>query len=353
MQKPPKKTILVAPLNWGLGHATRCIPIINALLKEGFDVLIGSDGAALKLLKLEFPNLSHIELPAYNISYPKKGNHFKRNLLLKLPLIYRAAKKEYKTIAKLVKQKRIQGIISDNRLGVRNKAIKSVYLTHQLTVLSGSTTRLSSKIHQHFIKKFDTCWVPDYNTKSNLSGVLGAKINFKKPIVHIGPLSRMKCQKEKKEHDILVILSGPEPQRGLLEKLLLEKLKNVKHKVFIVRGVIEKEQKTSLNGPFTLVNFLSSEALEKAINGSELVICRSGYTSIMDLYALNKKAFLIPTPGQYEQEYLAKKLNDAKRIPSCTQDEFELSKLELIKQFSGWEVQNKKPFDIGILFSIF
>ena len=353
MKTPSKKTILVTPLNWGLGHATRCIPIINGLLENGFDVLLGGDGASLELLKQEFPELLSITLPSYNITYPKEGKLFKRQMLFKLPHIYSASKREQKAVKKLVTSGQVQGIISDNRLGVRNKNVPSVYITHQLRVLSGSTTLMSSKMHQKYISKFDTCWVPDYKNEPNLSGKLGHLDVVKENVSYIGPLSRMKQKEAFKENDILVILSGPEPQRTLLEKKLLQELAKTKKKVLLVRGVIENIKTKLKKGNITIVNYLTTPDLEKALNASELIISRSGYTTIMDLASLNKKAFFIPTPGQFEQEYLAKKLHEDNVIPSCNQDTFTVEQLALVDCFSGWHVSEVKKQNFVELFSVF
>ena len=175
-----QKTILVAPLNWGLGHATRCIPIVRALIDHNFNVILASDGAALLFLRKEFPQLHYIELPSYNITYPEKGHYFKLNLFLKLPQIQKTISSEKKMIKELMTEDKIDGIISDNRLGVFNKKVPTVFITHQLSVLSGSTTFFSSKLHQKIIKKFDACWVPDVDGPINLSGKLGhpKNINF-------------------------------------------------------------------------------------------------------------------------------------------------------------------------------
>ena len=150
-----KKRILVASLNWGLGHATRCIPIINVLIEQGFEPIIASDGVALALLKKEFPNILCLELPSYNITYPKKGKYFKLKLIKNVPKLLRTIKAEEKATKNIVNKFGIKGIISDNRLGVYNKQVSSVFITHQLRVLSGNTTWLSTKIHQKMIKKFD------------------------------------------------------------------------------------------------------------------------------------------------------------------------------------------------------
>jgi uncharacterized protein (TIGR00661 family) len=348
-----KKTILVAPLNWGLGHATRCIPIINGLLENGYDVLLGSDGAALRLLEQEFPELNSISLPSYNISYPEDGRDFKKSILLKLPQMNAAARKERKVVKQLVAEGLIHGIISDNRLGVRNKNIPSVYITHQLCVLSGATTFFSSKIHQKFIKKFDACWVPDYKEEPSLSGQLGYLKKMDPRVRYIGPLSRMERKEAVLENDILILLSGPEPQRSLLEKKLIEQFNGTNKKVFLVQGMVEDTQKRSTIGNIALVNYLTTSALEKAINKSDLVICRSGYTSLMDMATMNKDVFFIPTPGQFEQEYLAKRLFDMKMIASCTQDDFSINKLKLIDHFSGWPPLRTEQRDYSKLFSIF
>ena len=150
-----KRRILVAPLNWGLGHATRCIPIIEKLLEEGFEPIIASDGAALSLLRKEFPDLISEELPSYNIRYPEAGESFRLKLIASLPRIRKAILEENVRTKQLVKKYSLKGVISDNRLGVRCKSIPSVVITHQLNVLTGKTTFFSSLIHKHFIKKFD------------------------------------------------------------------------------------------------------------------------------------------------------------------------------------------------------
>ena len=134
---------MVAPLNWGLGHAARCIPIIDGLLENEFKVVLASDGDALLLLKKEFPKLDSIELPTYNIRYSKKRKGFKWSLVKRLPILIKAISEERKTINQLVSNRKIDGIISDNRFGVHSSKVPSVYITHQLNVLSGMTTFLS------------------------------------------------------------------------------------------------------------------------------------------------------------------------------------------------------------------
>ncbi len=336
-----KKTILVAPLHWGLGHATRCIPIINALLDNNFKVLIASDGAALHLLQKEFPQLESIELPSYNISYPKKGSLFKWNILLKLPRILKTISSEKNIIKRLLSESKIDGIISDNRFGIRSSKIPSVYITHQLNVLTGNTSYFSSKVHQKIINKFEVCWVPDIEGSNNLSGKLGHVSNLNLKIKYIGFLSRMNKITLAKKHDVLLLLSGPEPQRSLLEEKLITHFKGTKQRVLLIQGCVESEQKTETLDNIICYNYMLRKDLELAINESEIVISRSGYTTIMDLAIIEKKTFLIPTPGQYEQEYLAKRLSDLKIVPSCVQEEFTLEKLKEIDSYNGFKANNQ------------
>ena len=346
------KTILVAPLHWGLGHATRCIPIINALLTYNFKVIIASDGAALQLLQKEFPELTTCKLPSYNIRYPKKARFFKPMLLLKMPHIIKTISEEKKQVAKLVIQHNIEGIISDNRWGVNHPKIPSVFLTHQLNVLSGTTSKLSSWIHQRLIKKFTQCWVPDYPGPENLSGILGHGSTIKLPIVYMGPLSRMVPKQVQKKYDLLLLLSGPEPQRSFFETQLINEFKNDPRTIFMVRGVVEATEIKTQYGNITAVNFLNTAALETCINQSELIICRPGYTTIMDLSVLDKKAFFVPTPGQYEQEYLAKRLEEHGVLPYCSQEYFRKEKIAAIDTYKGF-TKNNVDQDFETLFRLF
>ncbi len=332
-----KKKILVAPLNWGLGHATRCIPIINALILTGFEPIIASDGGALALLIKEFPDLIAIELPSYNIEYSKKGQHFKLKLLKDSPRLLKVIKSEKKAIKKIVEDFKIDGIISDNRLGVISEKIPSVFITHQLNVLSGNTTWISTKLHNQVIKKYDECWVPDNRGEQNLSGKLGHTGTYENNIKYIGPLSRFKKQNIEIVNDIMVLLSGPEPQRTFLEEKLLNVFSKYNGKVVFVRGVLERELLITKKENLTIYNFMTSDLLEKTLNESKLIVSRSGYTTIMDLAKLEKNAFLIPTPGQFEQEYLAKRLTKLGYIASCKQDDFTLDHLKEVSVYKGLE----------------
>lgn len=329
-----KNRILVAPLNWGLGHPTRCIPLIRELIKEGFEPVLASDGEALRLLEKEFPRLERHPLPSYDITYSRNSFFFPWKLLLKTPHILKTIKAEKAATKDLVEKAGITGIISDNRWGVRSTKVPSVFITHQIRVLSGITTFFSSKIQQNYIRKFDECWVPDVAEEPSLSGKMG-HTSFDFPVRYLGILSRFERKEAKQLYELAVILSGPEPQRGILEQILLCELKDYNGRIIMIRGVVEAEQKVQKKDNFQIYNFMTSEALEEVINQSELIICRPGYTSLLDLVKLQKKLFVIPTPGQYEQEYLARRLTRNNLAGSCRQKEFCLEKIYNANNYKG------------------
>lgn len=333
--------VIVAPLNWGLGHATRCIPLIRSLEEHGFGVIIASDGQALALLKEEFPGRELVELPSYNVRYTRKGSLFKLKLITQTPNFIRVMREEQSVLDQLINTRKVSGIISDNRFGARNERVPSVFITHQLNVLSGTTTWLSTKAHRKIIDGFDQCWVPDIEGPLNLSGKLGHPREKSKKVRYIGVLSRMKKRAVPKKYDLLCVLSGPEPQRSILEERLVACFENDHRRTLLVRGVIEDSRAYKKIGYMEVVNFLTSAELEEVFNQSELIIARSGYTTLMDLSVLEKKAFFIPTPGQFEQEYLARRCKEKGIAPYCSQEEFGPDRLLELPAYKGFSAFNK------------
>ena len=330
------KKIIVAPLNWGLGHATRCVPIINSLIQHNFTPILASDGNSLAFLQQEFPTLERLELPTYNISY---GKNIQWSLFKQTPFILKAIKKEKALIADyLIKNKDVVGIISDNRFGVRNDKIPSVYITHQLNVLSGITTFFTSKIHQNIINQFDECWIPD-NSNSEFSGELSQTENINIPTKFIGALSRFKKENLLKNIDVLIILSGPEPNRFQLEKRLLEEFKNFDGNVILIQGKVNKQQEIRVEKNIKICNYVLSDELQNLINSSKKVVCRSGYSSIMDLAVLEKKVFFIPTKGQLEQEYLANRLQEKMIAPFSSEKKFRVETLSEVENYKGFKIK--------------
>lgn len=316
--------ILIAPLNWGLGHATRCMPLINALLHRGIQPILASDGAALALLREEYPNLTILELPAYDIKY--RGNNMVLTMGAQLPKIASAIFAERRAIKKIVLDHQIDIIISDNRYGVFHPNCHSIFMTHQLNIKIPNSIleKLVARINHQLIRRFDACWVPDYEQAPRLAGTLSENPGLQ-IVRYTGPLSRMKKSPLPIEYKLAVVLSGPEPQRTNLENILIKQLADYPEKVCFVRGVVNDNAPPVINNRnISIINYLTAAKLNQVLNASEIVVCRSGYSSLMDLVKLNKRAILIPTPGQTEQEYLADYLSKIGGFMTARQKDFNL-----------------------------
>lgn len=303
--------VLYCVLDWGLGHASRSIPLIKLLQNRSVEVVIASNGKALSLLKKEFTTNQFIELSDYQVSYSQKGYLLPFKMLSQLHYIDAAIKKEHTQINSIVEQHQFDLIISDNRYGCFSKQIPSILITHQLQIKS---PWLASWVNSTLSKKlqpFNHLWVPDFNHQ--LSGELS---KTSKQIEEIGWLSPYYNNQCTEDIDFLIVLSGPEPQRSILEEKLLNCLPK-KHKIVLVRGTNKSNPK--LTKHIESYDMVEPTRLNELLNRAKVVISRSGYSSIMDYKVLGKKAILIPTPGQPEQKYLAKHLIDHKQFKSINQ----------------------------------
>jgi UDP-N-acetylglucosamine:LPS N-acetylglucosamine transferase len=233
-------------------------------------------------------------------------------ILLQTPKILRAVNDEHEWLKKLLITQHFDAIISDNRYGFYSDKIFSVFITHQLQVrtsLNLAKNFVRRQTYKH-INKFNECWVPDFEENLNIASELSHPQTFPKiPVKYIGMLSRFKQKvKQTNSSKYLIILSGPEPQRTIFEEKILTFIKSGKEKCIIVRGKPEEKKSTEQNFNCIIYNHLTTEQLQDAFNASEFIVSRCGYTSVMEILALQKKSILIPTPGQTEQEYLAKHL---------------------------------------------
>jgi uncharacterized protein (TIGR00661 family) len=316
--------VLIAPLEWGLGHATRCIPIINELLHQHCEIFIAAEGATYSLLKNEFPILTFLPLIGYRMKYSRNKNFLPIKIFAQVPKMIFTIYKEHQWLKKIIKEYKIDAVISDNRFGLYNPNIYSVYITHQLLIKTNSffTEKIAQQIHYSFIKKYDECWVPDFET-NGLAGELSHPKKLPVIIKYLGALSRFEEKEKLKKYDLLISISGPEPQRTIFEEKLLNDLKFYTGKVLFVRGLPEKHESIkSENVSVEIKNHLDASELNEAILQSDMAVSRCGYTTIMDLVKLKKKAILIPTPGQTEQEYLATYLMEKKMFYTISQKDF-------------------------------
>jgi UDP:flavonoid glycosyltransferase YjiC (YdhE family) len=339
--------VLVAPLDWGLGHATRCIPIINEFLSHGCTVILAADGAQKALLQEEFPTLSFVQIPGYRIKYGKNRAFTLVRLIMSIPKILIRIKQENAWLRGFANRERPDLVISDNRYGLYLPGIVSVFITHQLSIrtsFGAVADRLLQRINYRAIGRFTLCWVPDIPGAASLAGKLSHPRKMPEiPTRYIGWLSRFGTGVEDGlgvqavevsagaggQVDLLVLLSGPEPQRTLLEKIVLEQAAGCGCQIVLVRGLpggaVAPGGGAVVVPPGVFVyDHLAAKELDGLIRRSSMVLARSGYSTVMDLARLGKRAIFIPTPGQTEQEYLGGYLAEKGLAVCMRQDLFSL-----------------------------
>jgi spore coat polysaccharide biosynthesis predicted glycosyltransferase SpsG len=308
--------ILICPLEWGLGHAARMIPLAKRLTEMNNKVIIASGPEHLSLFRSELPGLSYISFPGFKPGYSRYLPQY-ISILFKVPLLLWHIVKEHQRVKRIIKENEIDIIISDNRFGLWNKKVISVYITHMPRIPLPKSLRFLEPagimLHSLIIKKYTYCFIPDLPGDLNLSGKLSHGLKLPANVRYIGILSKYSGQSSEisniGKHDT-VILSGPEPQREILKQKLISILKDDITPTIMFEGKPESEERIKKTGNITFYSHLPASEMKKIIESSLNIISRSGYTTIMELVSLNCTALLIPTPGQTEQEYLADYLSE-------------------------------------------
>lgn len=331
--------ILIAPMNWGLGHASRCIPLIRKYMSEGCEVVIGGDGESLALLRKHFPELRIIVLPSLNMKY-STGNSQVWALAKAIPRLISWSIRDHYALKRVLAEEHFDRIISDNRFGLYvnlrpkscyfgkynkprvvdpQKEPETIYITHQLMIKTPKGFRwlepMLAAIHRNIILKYTRCWIPDFAGPDNLSGDLSHKLPLPRNAIFIGPLTRFPIKQsfqDKSLHTdpnyrIVAVLSGIEPQRTMFEEHIIKHYAGREEAVLIVRGKTNLPNTQIQKQNITFVPYLDDVTLQQSLLNAEIILARSGYSTIMDFHALGclYKSHLVPTPGQPEQEYLA------------------------------------------------
>jgi len=357
MMEKRVKHVLFTVLDWGLGHATRSIPIIESLLRQGTKVSLAGEGNSLVLLKNTFPNLNFYDLKGIQIVYPKDSS-LAFEMMRQVSTIMKSIKREHEQVQQLVELLNPDAIISDSRFGAYSPHVKSVFITHQIGIKSSILPFLVEPflywMNKNYIKKFDLCWIPDFEVENNLSGSLSHNEKFNRDfnLAYIGPLSRFQSNNLKStsrlKSSIVVLLSGPEPQRSIFEQKCIDELKKINRSAIIVRGK-PNENSSFQDGKILLLSHMLAEDLKALLLEAETIVCRSGYSSMMDLAAIGKNAIVVPTPGQTEQEYLAIKLDQEKRMVYQKQESFNIILgMEELKNCKPFLIENNSNLDLHI-----
>lgn len=327
-----KPRVLVAPLDWGLGHATRCIPIIYELLEQGASVWLAAEGAQADLLKTEFPDLPILPLRGYEVRYSRQARHFTRTILTQLPRISRRINQEHHWLKAMMQQYHFDLVLSDNRYGLYHPDAYCILITHQLQIQhhwGNKVKQLLRRWHYSRISRFRECWVPDLPRPDDLAGELAHPAAMPDiPVYYIGHLSRLKpVTTSILPRHLFISLSGPEPQRTLLEEKIIEQISHYEGTAVIVRGLPQASRFIPSTGDIRFYNHLDSRDYAAEMQKAQWVISRSGYSTIMDIARMGKESILIPTPGQTEQEYLSWYLQQKQWALAGNQDTFDLNQL--------------------------
>ena len=332
------KTIIYAIIDWGLGHVTRSTPIIKRLIKDGNKVVLVSYGKALTMLKKEFPGCEIKEVKDARISYPKFGWMFVFKIVSQVPKMLLGWHHERCQVKKLIKEYTADMIITEMRLGFWSKKVPSILITHQLRFHLPKRLRMFSIFGEWFnrlvFRHYDYVFVPDSEVLPNLSGDLShnSRISKHPKVKYIGCLSSVVPDEDppKKDIDLFISISGPEPQRTHFEEKVMAQLNEAPGNVVVTLGKPETDDniiKKTANA--TVYGHLDREEMALMMQRARHIICRSGYSTVMELLALNKTALFVPTPGQTEQEYLAEYYEKEGLYSYCTQDELDLTHINI------------------------
>lgn len=332
------KKILICPLNWGLGHATRCVPIIKALVSQKHRVIIAADEGPLAFLQKEFPDMDFIKFPGFSPRYSRSNSQVLK-LLSSFPGALRDFRRDHKTVEQIVKNRNIELVISDNRFGCWSKQVPTIFITHQLHIQVPRFWKFAAPIvklfNNSYLRKFDKIWVPDEENEPSLAGKLSHPAIKRFKTEYMGFLSRFHHNNQEdteKDNKYLVILSGPEPQRTMFEDIVLEQAAKTKDNILILRAKPDSyDLPHDIPENVSMFNHVDDELFVELVNSAENIICRGGYSSLMDLVRLGRNAYLVPTPGQTEQEFLAQHLTELGYFNWCKQSEFQLDKVMIPK----------------------
>lgn len=319
------KKIVLAPLDWGLGHATRCIPIIDFLLKHDIEIIIAAENAPLKILQKQFPDLVYFQLGAKPITY--KSRNMLVNLILQSPRLLKNYISDKKSANSVAKKTAATCIISDNRFGFYSSGITNLYLCHQIVIHHKISlfSEIATWLHRQIMSQYDEVVIPDYKGKKSLAGKL-SHTNLPNT-TYIGPITRIKAVVKPIRFDVAIILSGVEPARTLFEEQILNTIIQMTSlKIVLVRGT-NHALETAINfnkiTNVQIIDFADTVTIDDLLNSSRILISRPGYTTLMDIGHLTIPAILIPTPSQTEQEYLANYSIKNKRFHQLSQDKIE------------------------------
>ncbi|NYT02304.1 MAG: hypothetical protein GKC10_06090 [Methanosarcinales archaeon] len=350
--------VLISPLNWGLGHASRDMPIIRELLSHDHQVTIASSGNALESLKREFSQCHFLVYKDYPAPY-SAGRFFLPRFSAYIPVLLQALREERRNLDLILSREHYDLIISDNRLGVYTPEVPCYFITHQLRFSTPAfiwpVEVMTLYVNGFFHKKFNGVIVPDNLPGDNaISGKL-SRSSFKVTqarTFYSGILCSTRKMEVAEDLDYLIIISGPEPQRTKLEEILLPQVQDLPGEKVVLLGSPGKNFEKQLDSQTTVKSYVSTEEKVELMNRARFIISRSGYTTMMELAEMDKKHGLFtPTPGQTEQEYLSRFYRRQGWFLSRSQYRIDLARdVELAMDYHGFPAMPKTGENVRRLY---
>lgn len=343
------KKFFIAPLNWGLGHATRDLPLIKAFLERGDRVIIAAHDRAKMLLESEVPECEFVDFPEYPIRYPQTSFFVTRFMFIIFPQMLVAMYKEKKRLKELHEKYNFDYIISDNRFCLYLKGVKSYLISHQLRYkLPQPVTKLEflpEYFTYSYFKNYDKILIPDSDDPDSLTGELSHNMRYlpNENLHYSGILNDIQSTSAEVEKDIdyFIIVSGPEPQRTKLERIIFKQVNSLPGNIVVALGMPEKNYKIR-QGNATFYTYLNRKQIHNYLHKSKFIISRPGYTTVMELIQFGLQGLFIPTPGQIEQVYLAKYYEEKKWCHCVSQYKLDLAKdVENAKSYPGFPASLK------------
>lgn len=302
LQSIQKERILVSPLNWGLGHVSRTIPIIEALLQNENEVIICCTNAQRELYFSFFPDSIYEDFPGYPFQFKGKGN-WSWDILRHLNKLKHFLNEEQKLVQQLVHKHQATILLSDQRYGFKNKDTKNIIISHQPRLPISVWNVFAHVWNTRLLFDFDELWIPD-DQNHTFAGKLSHSNH--KNTHYLGPVSRFNdfTKYEEFQLEYLAIISGPEPYASQFYKEVVAFLrrKKVPSAIVIPSSVMIEDKLPSFIKKHIQPD---KRTLELLLQKSNIIISRCGYSTLMDLHFTGHHALLVPTPGQMEQSYLA------------------------------------------------
>lgn len=327
--------VLVAPLDWGLGHATRCVPVIREFLRQGAVVELAVVKSNAALLRQIFPNLRQHVAPSYNIVYPKHGYNMGLWLLKNGAHLSKVIRYEHQYAERMVERFHYDVLLSDNRFGFYSKKAKSIYMTHQRRIafppMFAAFETTGILWHGAVMRHFDEVWVPDLPDAPGFAGSMSHVNLNPRPVKFVGALSRFRAPPPEGNsalYNYVAVVSGVEPARSRFEKQLKQVLNKIEGRHAIIMGQPFLGLKSWTEGNIDFFTHLEDDSFAKTVRSCKWVISRGGYSTVMDMAVLGAKCVFVPTPGQYEQIVLARELQKSGYAVSIDEQKLDAQELQ-------------------------